>query len=303
MRIRQVVTVGAGVGLIAALAAACSSKPAAPFPDVATFCTAKAQAECQIASTCLIDPNDCQAQRASLCNTDAVEAMKSGTGTRQYTQANAQACIDAVNAAYGNNNTKVTYAQLVGPGSITDLCERVFSGNAGMSESCQSDYDCTGGFICAPAVPGAAGLADAGVGSYLCEPPVAVAEGQLCSNPGSVCAVDTYCTIPATKLTYDCEPAKADGQPCDVTTEPCVSTERCESNVGVTGNTCMPRVSLGQSCVTSADCDPSAPYCDPYVGNLCTTGLSFASQAADCAAFKSGGAGAAEPPDAAASGG
>ena len=131
MRIRQVVIVGAGVGLIAALAVACTLKQSPPFPDVASFCMAKAEAECQIAATCLINnPDDCKAQRASLCNTEADQARAGGTRAREYTQGNAQPCIDAVNAAYGNGNTKISYSQLVGKGSITDICGRVFSGNA-----------------------------------------------------------------------------------------------------------------------------------------------------------------------------
>ena len=302
MRIRQVVTVGAGVGLIAALAAACSSKPAAPFPDVATFCTAKAQAECQIASTCLIDTSDCEAQRASLCNTDAVEAMRSGTGTRQYTQANAQACIDAVNSAYGNGNS-IGHLRAARGARLDHRSLRARLLRQRGDERVVPERLRLHGRLhlrAGDAGPPARGRRGRIVSLRATR---RGRRGQLCSNPGSVCAVDTYCTIPATKLTYDCEPAEADGQPCEVTTEPCVSTERCEANVGVTGNTCMPRVSLGQSCVTSADCDPSAPYCDPYVGNLCTTGLSFASRAADCAAFMSGGAGPTEPADAATSGG
>jgi hypothetical protein len=301
MRIRQVTSFGAGLGLFAAFAAACSAKPPAPYADVASFCDAKAQAECQVASTCLIVPDDCKAQRASLCNEDAVQATTTGSRARKYTQANAQACIDALNAAYGNGSTKVPYAQLVGTGSITDICERVFSGNASTNEPCESSYDCTGPLICAPVAPGVA--ADAGAGSFVCAPAVPVAEGQFCANPGSMCATDTYCAIPSTGPAYQCEPAKMDGQPCDPATAPCVSTERCEANTGVTGQTCMPRAIAGQACQTSGDCDPTAPYCDPYAMNRCTTGLSFASGADDCAAFMSGAGVTPGVPDAGTSGG
>jgi hypothetical protein len=283
MRIRLVLKVGAGVLLVAALGAACAAKKSEPFPDVASFCNAKAQAECQIASTCLIPAKDCEAQRASLCNTDATSAMASGT--RNYVQANAQPCIDAVNKAYGNGNTKVSFAQLVGDGSITDTCERVFSGNAGMNEPCESSYDCTGGFICAPVMPGTP--AEGGADKFVCAPSVSVAAGQFCSTPGSTCATDTYCAMPPSGGAFDCEPAKQQNAPCDPATAPCVSSQRCETQSGVTGQTCEPRVLLGQSCQTSDDCDPSAPYCDPYVGNKCTPGLSFASGASDCQAFMS----------------
>jgi hypothetical protein len=282
MRNRQVSGVGTVVGLALALVTACAAKKPAPFPDVASFCSSKAQAECQVASTCLIDTTDCEAQRASLCNTDAMQAMASGT--RKYTQANAQPCIDAVTSAYGNGHTSVTYAQLVGPGSLTDVCERVFSGNASMDEACQSSYDCTGSLVCAPAMPGT--FADGGSGSLVCAPVVQVPEGQFCATPGSTCAADTYCALPATGSAYECQPAMTIGQPCS-STAPCVSTARCETSSGVTGQTCAARAKLGEACQTSEDCDPSAPYCDPYLSNRCTTGLSFASGAPDCMAFTS----------------
>lgn len=290
MRIRQGFGVGAGLGVTLTLVAACAAKKPAPFPDVSSFCNAKAQAECQIATTCLIDSTECQAERASLCNTDAMQAMASGAGTRKYTQANAQACIDIVNDAYGNGHTAVAYAQLVGQGSITDVCERVFSGNAAMNDPCESSYDCTGDFVCAPATPGTTQL--------VCAPVTQVPGGQFCTTPGSVCAPDTYCAMPSAGSAFVCKPAMNEGQPCAGTT-PCVSTARCEM-VGVTGQTCTPRAMIGEACLTSDDCVPSAPYCDPYVGHICTTGQSFAAHAPDCDAFTSGAAspdaGAAQAP-------
>ena len=283
MRIRRVVEVGAGIMLVASLGVACAAKKSAPYPDVTSFCNAKAQAECQIAATCIVPETDCEAQRASLCNTDAESAL--ATGTRKYVQANAQPCIDALNSAYGNGSTKVSFAQLVGNGSITDTCERVFSGNSGMNEPCQTSYDCTDDFICAPVMPGT--FADGGTGMFVCAHAVQVAAGQFCASPGSTCATDTYCAMPAAGGAYDCEPAKQQNQPCDPASAPCVSAQRCEAQSGVTGHTCEPRVTLGQPCQTSDDCDPTAPYCDPYNGNVCTPGLSFASGAPDCQAFKS----------------
>jgi hypothetical protein len=279
MRIRQVVGVGAGVGLVAALAVGCMAKKSAPYPDVTSFCDAKAEAECQIAMTCLIPPDQCKVTRAADCNSDAMTATANGTGSRKYTQDNAQACIDALNSAYGNGNTSVSFATLEGKGSIADICGRVFSGNSSMNQPCQSSYDCTGDLICAPVMPGSTSL--------VCAASVTVKEGEFCATPGSTCATDSYCALPSAGAAYECEVAQSEDQTCDPVTEPCVSADRCVS--AGTGQACEPRVSLGQACQSNDDCAPGAPYCDPYV-NKCTPGQSFAAGAADCAGFEPGGA-------------
>jgi hypothetical protein len=272
MRIRSVIEAGVALAIAGALASACSAKSSAPFPDVESFCQAVATAECQIASTCGIDPSDCKGVRAALCNANATDDMMSGT--RKYVQANAQACLDVLNAsnAYGGNNSRILYAQLVGKGSIDDVCGRVFSGNAADNESCTGPYDCANDEICSPALPGSTML--------VCAVEVSVAPGKPCANQGSTCATDTYCAMPSAQSAYDCEPAKQDGQPCDTTTAPCVSTERCTSQV------CEARVGANKSCTTSDDCDPSAPYCDPNVGSTCAPGLSFANGAPDCIPYR-----------------
>ena len=194
------------------------------------------------ATTCLIEATDCEAERASLCNADATSATASGT--RNYTQGNAQACIDALNAVYGNGATKVSFAQLEGMGSVSDICERVFSGNAGMNEPCQSSYDCTGEQHLRVGDARRV-LGDGGAGPYVCAPPgEPIAEGQFCTTPGSTCVTDSYCAVkPGSAAT--CVPAMQENQPCNTVTAPCVSAQRCESQAGVTGQTCEPRVALG----------------------------------------------------------
>lgn len=284
MRVRQVVGVGAGVGLIAALVVGCAAKKSAPYPDVESFCNAKAQAECQIATTCLIDANACQAQRASVCNADADAATANGTGMRKYTQANAQKCIDDLDSAYGGGSMQVTFAQL---GTITNDCERVFAGNSSMNQPCESSYDCTGDLICAPVTPGTT-TADGGMGPSVCAPSVTIDMGMFCSTPGDTCATDLYCSTPAAGSASTCLPAKGQGEACDPATKPCVSSQRCQA-IGATGQTCEPRSTLGQACKTNGDCVPDAPYCDPYAGK-CTKGQSFATGAEDCAEFMATGA-------------
>ncbi len=276
MRIPSLIGTGLALVIVGATTGACSLKSSAPYPDVTSFCKARATAECQVASTCGVDPDECQTVRVSVCNDDATGAMASGT--REYVQGNAQACIDLLNASnvYGGGNSKILFAQLEGKGSIADVCGRVFSGQAATNASCKTDYDCANGNICSPVQPGSAAL--------VCAPQVSKDMGAFCSDPGSTCIADTYCTMPSQGGGFQCVAAKQDGQACDATT-PCVSTERC-APAGATGQTCEARVGANKSCASNDDCQPTAPYCDPFVGNTCATGLSFANGAPDCSSYR-----------------
>jgi hypothetical protein len=260
----------ASCGLIL-LAAACTSKSSTAFPDSASFCAARAKAECQVAAVCAIDASACEGYRSELCNQDAASATS--FGARTYDSSKAQGCIDALNAAYGNNNSKVTFAQLVGSGSITDTCERVFAGSAAQGASCHTQYDCSNNLLCAPTAPGAT--------TFLCASQVQKNQGDFCQDPGSSCAMDTYCAKQSSGA-YQCKPAAQAGQACGATV-PCVSAQRCAAGV------CEMRAGSGGACTTNDDCGSDAPYCDPNAGDICTIGLTFATGALDCRAFEPGG--------------
>ncbi len=243
---------------------------ASPYPDVASFCAAKAKAECQVSLVCAIDASACASYRAGLCVQDAASATASGT--RTYDPGNVQPCLDALNAAYGNTNSKILFAALFGPGSITDKCERVFAGIAVQDKPCVTDYDCSGELICSPATFGSA--------QEVCAPAVSKNLGDFCSDPGSMCPVDAYCAN--TGAAPECQPSAAAGMACSVA-PPCVSMDRC------IGGFCAIRASAGQACTTNDDCAPESPYCDPNAGNICTIGLTFAAGAFDCHAYLPGG--------------
>jgi hypothetical protein len=239
------------------------TKAGSPYPDVASFCAAKAKAECQVSLVCASDASACASYRAGLCVQDAASATASGT--RTYDPGNVQPCLDALNAAYGNTNTKILFAALVGPGSITDKCERVFAGIAVQDKPCVSDYDCTGELICSPATFGAT--------EKVCAPAVSKNLGDFCSDPGSMCPVDAYCAN--TGAAPECQPSAAAGMACSMA-PPCISTERC------IGGFCADRATAGQACTTNDDCAPDSPYCDPNGSSVCTIGLTFARGALDC---------------------
>ncbi|HLK38467.1 MAG TPA: Dickkopf N-terminal cysteine-rich domain-containing protein [Polyangiaceae bacterium] len=254
-----------------ALWACTASAPSSPYPDVATFCNAKAKAECQIAAVCAADVTQCQMVRTDACNMAASAATASGS--RKYTPDNAQACIDALNGAYGGGHMAIPFAQLQGSGSIEDKCERVFSGNVDKLGTCTTDYDCASSRVCAQATPGSSVLVCADVANKNA--------GDPCADPGSKCATDTYCTVPDGGPVAKCSPAAQPGEACSAMV-PCVSADRC-----VNGN-CAVRAMLGGACSSDDDCPSAAPYCDPYANNICTTGLTFATLSADCRGYGAG---------------
>jgi hypothetical protein len=271
---RNLLLIGGSSAILSAAAWACTvTSTPPPYPDVATFCNAKAKAECQIAAVCAADVTQCQMARNTACTTAA--SSFTASGTRKYATGNAQACIDAVNAAYGGGHMAIPFAQLEGNGSIDDKCQRVFSGNVDKLGTCTSDYDCTNSRVCAPAMPGSMVL--------VCADVAPKSAGDPCSDPGSKCATDTYCTVPDGGAVAECSPAAQPGEPCSVA-RPCVSADRC-----VNGS-CVVRAMPGASCGSDDDCPSAYPFCDPYANNICTTGLTFATLSADCHGYGVGGA-------------
>jgi hypothetical protein len=253
---------GAALGLVVW---GCSS-PASPYPDVTSFCSAKAKAICQAAAICAVDVNACQGNQVTVCQKDATAAT--ALGTRKYDSNGAGTCIDALNGAFGGGASKVTFTQLIGAGSITDKCERVFSGSAAMNQHCETDYDCSGTLICSPVAPGST--------SRVCATATPVNQGDFCANPGSQCQ-DSHCVVQEGGAPQ-CEPLAMAGETCGEL-DPCVSGQRCVNGL------CQMALPGGGQCATNGDCVAEDPYCDPYAGSICTVGLTFATGATDCKGF------------------
>jgi hypothetical protein len=253
---------GLALGAFGTVVFACTNNASPPYPDTTTFCTAKAKAICQVAKLCLIDPSTCETYQDGQCNQSAQLAMK--MSARVYDADNAKACLDAVNAAYGNNASSVDFTTL---SAIQTTCERVFTGNAPSKSVCTSDYDCANNLLCSPAAPDSATL--------VCAAPTKVAANDFCLNPGSVCMENTYCAKQPSNGLWLCSPAVEQGGACG-DAAPCVDSQRC------VGGICQPRARSNERCNGDADCDPSAPYCDPALGFVCTSGMTFAGGAPDC---------------------
>ena len=262
---RTLLVVGLVVGGVGLGACSSSSTSLPPNHDSATFCSNLAAAQCQVADTCASDTSACVTTLTNECNTTAATLEADG---RAYQQPAAQACIDAWSSAVSNSNILVKYAALFGTGSISDKCNRVFTGSVAKDGACTTQYECSGSLSC---------FEDGTSGMAFCETETDVASGGLCGNPGDVCATDTYCTGTPAK----CTASAATGATCDDMT-PCVSEDHCVSG------TCQPRSTAGGPCDSDDDCASGAPYCDPYLGNKCAIGLEFAQEGPDCMGFLAG---------------
>jgi len=271
----------------------CSSSAPNPYPNVLTFCAAKAAAYCQstgVLEQCGVSQDACVTAQTSTCKMTAAQATSSGT--RAYESANAPACISAVAAAFTPSS----------PGSLTvfystlqDLAETcdldVFPGSVPLMGACKTDDDCAQsspadggipGVVCSPVSPGSKTLQ--------CETSVGVATGAFCENPGSVCTDrGTYCVNG--KNGYTCEPGATMGKVC-TTLNGCSAAFACKIPAGEAKGTCVAPASRGSECATDEECAPTAPYCDMNVvpaggkaKGACEVGLSFAVGGDDCKAF------------------
>jgi hypothetical protein len=243
--------VGAGAGLLVG----CGGGGGGKTLTEADFCMQKAAAECQVTSICLTSMSLCTMQRQTACMMFAADAKASGK--RVFVPGNVSDCINKTTSAY-KKTSPITPSDMQ---AVDDACNYVFQGKGVVNvDMCDVKYDCANKVIC-----------DKG----LCATQKNVS--SACSNPGDTCPSDQYCAQNASSV-YVCMPKGMSGATCSATT-PCVDSLRCA------GGSCTDRVASGGSCTSNADCATSAPFCDPYAGNKCDLGLSFASGSPSCSAF------------------
>jgi len=225
----------------------------------ASFCMQKAEAECQVTERCASDKAACLTERQGVCAQFSAEAKVSGK--RVFTPGNVGACI---------NKTKSVYAKTspITPQDMTDMdeaCNYVFQGTGMvLLAECDVKYDCKDRVIC-----------DKGFCAIAMTKPV----GQGCGDSGDICATGSYCTE-NTAGNKVCTAKAMTGATCSATV-PCLEALRCANG------TCGDRVASGMACTANSDCATAAPYCDPFAGNRCDQGLSFASFSPSCADYGS----------------
>jgi len=243
-------TLGLGLGL------GCGGGGGTPVTE-ASFCMRKAEAECQVTERCVSDKTMCLAERMTMCTQFATAAKASNK--RVFTPGNVNACIDKTKSVYAKT-APITPQELA---DMNDLCNYVFQGDGEvLTDACDVKYDCEGKVIC---------------DKDLCATTMTKGANQPCSDPGAVCATGNYCTANSADVLV-CMAKGATGATCSATA-PCIEALRCS------GGTCTDRVVAGMPCTSNDDCATAAPYCDPYAGNRCTPGLSFAALSPSCADF------------------
>jgi hypothetical protein len=233
MKTRTIFTLIA-LGSVVALVA-CSSSETDKFGSSDSFCSAKAEAECNgLAKKCGAENDACKTERTGICNTNGAEAANQG---RSYRANAAQDCIDSINDTYKNNGNDVTPD---GEAETLKVCERVFSGSKTESDTCTNTYECEGALIC-----------DKGV----CIKEEKVATKAQCNNAGQTCETGAYCAQQgATKF---CLEKKNLDEACNDPETPCIESLRCLSQ------RCVAKVTAGNPCNVDDDCSTAAPYCDP----------------------------------------
>jgi hypothetical protein len=235
---------GLMVGVSAVIAAACSSSSADKYGSTESFCAALADEECQSAAACAVPKEKCTAHRQDLCNASAATAIAEG---RKYTSGNVQPCIDKAHKYYDATHVPLTPTELA---EIDEKCGRVFEGTIEKNAACTSDFSCTDSLVCDKGRCGTRA--------------VVKNANDGCANAGEICDTGLFCSKESPNI---CQPRKKLGEPCDVAA-PCLETLRCEV-------TCKPRLAAGTACRSNDECDPSAPYCSPWDGNICNDGIRF----------------------------
>jgi hypothetical protein len=238
----------AGFSTLAVSCGGGGSKPLTEFD----FCTQKAAAECQVASTCVVTMDACRTQREKVCM-DFVSATE--VAPRVFVPGNVSACISKANSVYKQPVIKPSDMD-----ALTDVCNYVFQGAVADLAACTTKYDCKN----------SKDICDKGH----CAAQMSVGANLQCANFGAVCGSAQFCkTIGAAMM---CTDKGKQGAVCDAA-DPCL-----DAGFTCKGGTCVAQAGQGESCTSNADCSSTVPYCNPYASNKCSPGLTFSAGATSC---------------------
>ncbi|HVU49818.1 MAG TPA: hypothetical protein VHL80_03970 [Polyangia bacterium] len=243
------------IGILSTLAIACGGGGSKTLtPD--DFCTMKASAECSGApATCGFTVSQCTDARKAACMAFVTAA---NVAPRTFVASNVGACISKTTAVF--KKSLITADDL---DQVSDTCNYVFQGDIkDLDAACTTKYDCKS----------KSSICDKGQ----CAPKAVKGTDAQCSDVGAVCGGAQYCMMTSTAT--KCVDKILLGKACDAVMMPCDDTKM----LTCTGGTCVKQSAQGEACASDADCLAAAPYCNPYAGGKCSTGLTFAAGSNSC---------------------
>jgi hypothetical protein len=218
----------------------CSGEEAPPPNPLASrsgFCTSWAQAACQASVVSACDApsvEDCVASQRAFCDKLV---------PKNYAAPRADACIEAIKAAYSDADLTAEEIQVVR--YLGAPCDQLSLGIFEEGDDCSQDAECNSseGIRCVI-------KQDAYLGS--CQTPEEVAAGEPCDGAGQICDATHYCNGD------NCVTFKKTGGACAADYE-CKPEDRCVIDVDAAAGECTPRLEVHEACEADEDC--KSHYC------------------------------------------
>ena len=204
-------------------------KPKAPYPDVVSYCQARAKAECSVAVRCGTTEDKCIAKRTGVCSQNVPAGGV-------YQSSEAKACLEAIKKAYSDDEYTAAESR-----AEMDACGLLFGGTGGLGASCLGTYQCDLGDDLRCIIP-------TGEVKGQCQVPVPRNPGDACDAVDDQCATNTFCTATEPHV---CANKMGDSKTCGPTL-PCQDELRC-LQIG-DQSTCKPRLDIGSLCTENTQC-------------------------------------------------
>jgi hypothetical protein len=241
------------------------SGPQYAYPDVTSYCAARAKAECSavVLDSCQSAETSCMTTRQGLCGQSVPPGAK-------YRPAQADACIAAVAAAYTDD--KFTAAER---DAIDEACSKLFEGLGEKGSTCSSNTDCNLDAQLECVKP-------TGADTGTCQVPDLKQPGDPCSAADAVCKEGYFCTSSTPKT---CAKKLPSGEACNDVL-PCDDTLRCVPTAPpATDGLCEPKLPIQSSCQVDDDCADG--FCLQIAGELkCASSIKLSPNEPACADFR-----------------
>lgn len=241
----------------------CSGDEEGPKADNALrteqgFCQEWAKRACnsRVISACSSTKEGCLDRQSNYCE---------GLIPSGYSSVNAEACLEAVEDAYGNAQLSAEDIDVVV--KLGGGCSQLIRGARAEGDTCTDRYQCdtVHGFDC---------VIKPGQESGTCQVPEFVGGGARCDDEATVCDLNFYCDADSGRCF---EPADLDDD-C-VSDVICGVNAFCEKQSGDAEGTCTARLEDRRACVRDAEC--LSGYCLPSLGQ-CVSSITLTIESSSC---------------------